>query len=149
MFPFRRVWSAFAAALLCTGATAAAQNADDRGSFEPAIPPGQEHLLIDMLGTGAALPGDCELASGVADFITIKATYTCAAGDVVIHLVHPDKAPAAAVKTERFALSVHSGSPPPKLTETVATFVRAREGDFEWTSPAYYGAPEDAAGDER
>ena len=121
--------------LLCFS-PAVAQDEAAQAPFEPAIPPGHEQMLIDMLGVGGALPGDCELANGVADFTTVKVTYTCPAGDVVIQLAHPGKATASSIKTERFALSVYSGKAPERLTETVAEFVRAKEGSFTWTTPA-------------
>ena len=51
---------------------------------ESFIPPGQEALVGAMLGSGAALPGDCKLVSGNLEKTTIKATYTCPGGEVVV-----------------------------------------------------------------
>ena len=116
---------------LCVGAGRAA--ADDDG---PVIPPGQEELLLAMLGRGTALPDGCALADGRIEHTAVKATYTCPLGDVILVLSHPSVAPATATQTERFALTVDSGSPPISLTDALAARLRAREGEFTWLWPA-------------
>ena len=91
-----------------------------------------------MLGNGATLPGDCKLASGNLDKTTIKATYACPSGDVVVELTHPDAAPTNATHTEKFALRVERGTPPADLQSVLLSRIREREGQFHWT---VYTAP--------
>jgi len=100
--------------------------------IDPVIPPGQEELLLAMLGRGISLPDRCTLSDGKIERTIIKATYTCPLGDVVIELSHPRHAPETATETERFALIVDSGSPPDSLLDAVAANVRARESAFVW-----------------
>jgi hypothetical protein len=115
---------------------------DDGGAASgPAIPPGQEELLLAMLGRGASLPDRCTLSDGQIDHTVVKATYTCPLGDVVVDLSHPDQAPENATETERFALVVDSGSPPESLLDALAANVRRREGEFEWLWPAGLAMP--------
>lgn len=99
----------------------------------PVIAPGQEEMLAAMVGKGAQLPGDCKLTGGEVAYDTVKATYACPGGEVVLELTHPTKAGSGATRTERFALQVRSGSPPPGLPAAIETLIRAREGTFEWT----------------
>lgn len=102
----------------------------------PVIPPGQEELLLAMLGRGAGLPDGCTLADGRIEQRTVDASYTCPLGEVVVQLVHPSVAPAPAARTERFAIAIDSGSPPPSLTDALAARIRTREGEFTWLWPA-------------
>ena len=113
-------------------ATAGAAVGDDGG---PVIPPGQEELLVEMLGRSAALPDGCALSEGIADRATVKARYACELGEVELRLTHPGRAAEGATRTEQFALVVHSGSATPALTSAVAARVRARESEFEWLWP--------------
>jgi MYXO-CTERM domain-containing protein len=113
---------------------------------ESFIPPGQEELVGAMLGNGVALPGDCKLASGNLEKTTIKATYACPSGDVVVELTHPAAAPTNAARTEKFALRVESGTPPADLQSVVLSRIREREGQFSWTVyPAKTSAAEPTA----
>lgn len=123
---------ALAAVAIGVGLGLGAAPADDG----PVIPPGQEELLLAMLGRGAALPDGCALADGRIEHTTLEATYTCALGDVVVRLAHPSGAPATATRTERFALAIDSGSPPVSLIDALAARVRAREAEFTWLWPA-------------
>jgi hypothetical protein len=113
-------------------ATAGAALADDGG---PVIPPGQEELLVEMLGRSAALPDGCALSEGRAVRDTVKARYACALGEVELRLSHPSRAPQGATHTEQFALAVQSGSATPALTAAIAAQLRARESEFEWLWP--------------
>lgn len=97
------------------------------------IPPGREELLAEMLGRGAALPGECAFTSGQVESDVVTATYTCPAGAVVFTLRHPDKASSDATLTEKFGIAVKSGTPPAGLTDDLASRIRAREQAFEWT----------------
>ena len=96
------------------------------------IPPGQDQLLSALLGGTPPLPDGCTLADGQVDYTSVKATYNCPGGDVVLKLVHPDLAPAGAILTRRFALSVASGSPPPALIHAIESSIRAKESAFRW-----------------
>ncbi len=96
------------------------------------IPPGQEDLLAEMLGRGATLPGQCEFDGGQADGPTLHATYKCATGEVVFELRHPGKAPANAIETKQFAITLQSGQPPDGLADALATLIRSHEATFEW-----------------
>ena len=102
------------------------------GEGEPVIPAGHDELLADMFGRGATLPDGCAFGGGQVEDAAIRATYRCPAGDVEIELRHPSKAPATAVQTARFAIIVRGGSPPPSLTSTLQSRIRARESAFEW-----------------
>jgi hypothetical protein len=102
------------------------------------IPPGAEPLFSEMLGSGQALAGGCTFINGQIARTSVLGTYTCAEGQVVLQLLHPEVAPRGGVRTERFVITVKSGAPPAGLTEAVAERVRAREGAFEWTAaPAF------------
>lgn len=100
------------------------------------VGPGQDELLADMLGRGAALPGPCAFTGGQIDGAAIRGIYQCPGGEVVFELRHPSAAPGAPVKTDRFAITVLNGSPPPELTGALESRVRSREGGFEWTQIA-------------
>ena len=102
---------------------------------QPVIPPGQEDLLLAMLGREANLPGGCKLTGGQVAYAVVRATYGCPGGEVVLELVHPSKAPPEATRTARFAITLQSGSPPAGLTDAVADLVRSREAAFRWNEP--------------
>jgi hypothetical protein len=96
------------------------------------IPPGQEDLIGAMLGNGVALPGDCKLVSGNIQKTTVKATYTCASGEVIAELAHPAAAPADATRTEKLALRIERGTAPPELQSVLLSRIRERESQFRW-----------------
>jgi hypothetical protein len=100
----------------------------------PAIPPGQEELLLEMLGMGAALP-DCELVDGQVNFTVITATYGCTSGEVTYDLSHRSKADRNATPTDQFAITLTSGSPPRGFSDALVSLVRSREAEFEWMWP--------------
>lgn len=103
---------------------------------EPIIPPGQEELLVQMLGRGTTLPDDCTFRAGQAEYTKVTATYACPGGDVVLELAHPDVAAGAEVETEQFGITVQSGAPPAGLADAVAATVRSHEDAFQWARPA-------------
>lgn len=133
-----------AVALACAAHPLAAQpeahNTPPAEDLQHVIPPGQEPLLADLLGSGQALPGGCKFADGQIDRATILATYDCAGGQVVIELHHPDEAPSGALRTERFALAVRTGTPPSGLSDSILARIRAREGEFAWKTVGAPGA---------
>jgi len=96
------------------------------------IPAGQEEIIADALGRGAELPGSCSFTGGSIDRSVVRATYTCAAGQLVVELHHPTAAPSAATHTARFAISVSSGAAPGGFIDALAQRLRAREADFRW-----------------
>jgi hypothetical protein len=110
----------------------------EEGESMAVIPAGQEELLSEMLGRGAALPGGCALSAGDVNGASVVATYTCPAGPVALALLHPDQAPRGAAKTERFGMVIKSGTAPDGLTDALIARIRAQEGKFEWK---WVGAP--------
>ena len=98
-----------------------------------AITPGTEALFGEMLGKGETLPGGCTLSDGQIERTAVVATYTCGDAQVVVQLLHPAIAPSGGVRTDRFAISPKSGTPPAGLLEAVAAHVRAHEAGFQWT----------------
>jgi len=86
--------------------------AEDAAARNAVVPAGQEELLAQMLGKGETLPGDCKLSAGQVEYKTVKATYACSSGNVVFELSHPSQAAGDAERTDRFALTLQSGSPP-------------------------------------
>ena len=100
---------------------------------ESFIPPGQEELVGAMLGSGVALPGDCKLVSGAIEKTVVKATYACTRGEVIVELAHPDAAPRDATRTEKLALRIERGTPPPDLESALLSRIRERESQFRWT----------------
>jgi hypothetical protein len=103
---------------------------------ESFVPAGQEELVGAMLGNGVALPGDCKLVSGNLEKTTIKATYACSNGEVVVELAHPASAPTDSTRTEKFALRVERGTAPPDLQSVLLSRIRERESQFQWTHAA-------------
>lgn len=106
--------------------------AGSKSTDEAVIALGQDELLAEMLGKGEPLVG-CEFAGGNADGGAVRARYTCPAGTVVFQITHPSVAPRGATLTDRFAISLQSGSPPGGLAATLAARIRAREAAFQWT----------------
>jgi hypothetical protein len=113
---------------------------------EPAIPPGQADLMLDMLGRGSELPGDCKLQGVGVEYTIAKAIYDCSLGEVVVELSYPTAAEPAEVETDRFALAVLDGSPPEGLLDAVRAVVAEHEADFVWVNPA--GRPAEGPRDE-
>ena len=110
----------------------AVQAADD-----PVIGPGQDELLATMLGRGETLADGCTLTNGLAESRTVRATYACPWGAVVLVLRHADRGAATSVQTDQFAIEIEEGSPPDTVVAALAARVRAREADFEWSPPIY------------
>jgi len=121
--------------------TAFAQDVTDAVE-SPAIPPGQEDLLLDMLGKGASLPGGCQIRDGRVQHTVVEVSYACKLGEVVVELAHSSAALESEVQTRQFALSVLEGSAPTSLIDVLSTRILEREDSFEWVL-----APE-AASDE-
>src|ERR1041385_648798 len=97
---------------------------------EYVIPPGQEDVIGAMLAKDGGLPGNCRLTTGNVEKTVIKATYTCPGGDVVVDLTHPSAGPAGATRTDKFAVNVESGTPPPDLQSALVARIREREAGF-------------------
>jgi hypothetical protein len=102
---------------------------------QPIIPSGREAMVAEMLGTGEAVADRCQFTDGQIEPTMIRAVYRCGADDVVVALRHPSKTTADAIRTDRFAISVVSGSPPGALLPSLAARIRAREARFEWRWP--------------
>jgi hypothetical protein len=96
------------------------------------IPPGYEDLFAQVFGRGETLPGECRFSGGEAAGPTVRATYACGFGEIVLALAHPSQAPKGATLTKQFAISVQSGSAPAGLVDAVAARLRAREGEIQW-----------------
>jgi hypothetical protein len=101
------------------------------GSRQAVIPPGQEDMLVDMLGKGAELPGPCKLSGAEAKQTMIRAEYACPSGAIAAEFYHPDDAPAGATKTSQFAIVVPAAAPS-GFGEALVERVRAREAPFQW-----------------
>lgn len=109
-------------------ATAAAQQP------EWVIPPGMEATALRMFnGTFAA--GRCQLRDVSLDHLVVVARYRCqGAESVVIEGQHPSRAPASAVRTEHFGLSLRPvRGAPAGLVEEVAAQVRRTESAWRWS----------------
>ncbi len=102
----------------------------------PGIPPGQEDLLLGMLGKGAALPGGCSVTDVGVVYTVIEAHYSCSHGEVVLELTHVSEAIDTDTQTADFAIAVLEGSPPPSLVDVVSLRVQEREDSFQWVMPA-------------
>jgi hypothetical protein len=99
------------------------------------IEPGQEALLLAMLGGSAELPGGCRLAGASVDRTVVVARYTCPAGPARIELHHPSDATPAAPRTGSFAIVVPPGEQvPPELIDALGAGLRGREREFRWTA---------------
>ncbi len=103
-----------------------------QAGYAAVVPPGQEDLLAQMLGLGAALPAECRFTDGDANGPIIRGDYVCGANQATFELHYPSDAPASAPRTAKFALVVHSGTPPPELTDALLSLIRSKEGPFEW-----------------
>jgi lysophospholipase L1-like esterase len=114
------------AALLLLAATAHAQPAP------PVIERGQEDLLADMLGRGAALPGDCAWAGATVEQTRVLSWYTCAGQRVDLELRHRDDAPDATTRSAQFAFRARGIAAPPGLLDALAARFRTREAAFRW-----------------
>jgi hypothetical protein len=86
-----------------------------------------------MLGRDQALPGGCTFSSGQIQRTSVLATYTCAGGQVVLQLLHPEDAERGGTRTQRFAITGRSGTPPAGFVDAMADRIRAREAAFKWT----------------
>jgi hypothetical protein len=99
------------------------------------IEPGQEAVLLAMLGGSEDLAGGCRLEGASVERTIVVARYTCAGSAARMELRHPSDAPPAAPRTEAFALVVPAGEPiPTALVEALGARIRAREGAFRWTA---------------
>ncbi len=121
-------------ALLAGGALASADG--EPAPDAPGIPPGQEDLLLDMLGRDARLPGGCNVTDVGVVYTVIEARYSCSLGEVVLELTHSSDALDTDTQTADFAIAVLEGSPPPSLVDVVSLRVHEREGSFQWVMPA-------------
>lgn len=122
-----------AAAVVAAGAAFAVE--DDGRELPPAIPPGQEALVMEMLGKGADLPGGCKLGDGKIEYTVIEASYDCGGDRVVVELAHSSWAVDSDVQTRHFALGVTKGSAPASLVDTLAQRILDREDEFEFLPP--------------
>lgn len=119
--------------ILCLVVLSSISSLSDSNLAKWAVGPGHDDLLADMLGRGTTLPGPCRLTACGADGTVVRGTYACPGGEVVFELRHPTGAPADATRTNRFAILVTSGTPPPALANELESRVRSREAGFEWT----------------
>jgi len=103
--------------------------------IEAVIPAGQDQLLGAMLGRGEMFPGACRLSAGGARVGSIDATFSCADGKIVLELMHPSRAPSAAIHTEQFAIQVREGDPAPGFIDAFVARVRGHEAAFLWRLP--------------
>ena len=121
------------AALLCGLLGSCVVAADDgaQPALDPAIPPGEEEVIANMLGRGVPIYG-CTFTGGNVEYTIIKATYDCPGGQVALQLDHPRNATTTSTPTGQFAITVLSGSPPQDFGNALLALVRSREGNFQW-----------------
>ena len=131
-----RTGIAVAVQFVLAGAPLTATAETDDATAGPMIPPGQENLLLEMLGRGASLPDKCKLTEGQVAYVVVEAKYTCSFGEVVLSISHSSQVEESVAKTETFAIAVVDGSPTAGFTDAVASLIRSRENDFEWVWPA-------------
>jgi hypothetical protein len=105
---------------------------DDAANRRAVIAPGEERLIAAMLGKAKRVRR-CKLSSGGVEYTTIKATYECPDGPVSLELTHPQSTTDESIQTERFAMTLLSGSPPKGFQEALLSRIRPREGQFAWT----------------
>jgi tetratricopeptide (TPR) repeat protein len=96
------------------------------------IPPGQEALILALLGDGEDLAG-CRHESAAVEQTHVRASYRCGDRSVPVHLRSADDpaAPPTAERTAQFAVVVGEGAPP-GFAAAVAASVRAHEGPWRW-----------------
>jgi hypothetical protein len=96
-----------------------------------AVPPGQDEVIAEILGRGKIFPGECRFAGGDAGR-SIRATYVCRDGEIVVELLHPGGARASAVNTARFAVVLRGKPIPDGFADALAANIRSHEGAFQW-----------------
>ena len=107
------------------------------GRAGPIIPPGRDAMLGEMLGAGPGrVGGRCAFDGASVKRSFVQASYRCGdAGDVTVSLMHPGAAKDAARRTDRFAISVVSGTAADAaFLDDLASRVRAREAAWEWAN---------------
>jgi hypothetical protein len=118
-----------------TFAPAFAAETDDPEAYKPAIPPGQEKLLLEMLGNKAWLPEGCKLADGQVKYTVVEVTYRCPFGETVLEFTHVGEVESPDAQTDNFDIKVKKGTAPVNLADVVANYIRSQEDEFEWTWP--------------
>lgn len=93
------------------------------------VPPGQEGLILEMLGKGEVLPGGCRLQGAKALRTYVSATWACDGGEAIIEL-RPLSA-GVGITTAKLAV-VARGEVPEGLADAVAGRVREREHRWHW-----------------
>jgi hypothetical protein len=131
---------------VCSSVRAFAAEPDDPDAYKPAIPPGQEKLLLEMLGDDAWLPEGCKLADGQVKYTVVQVTYRCPFGETVLEFAHVGEVASPDAQTDQFAITVKKGSAPVNLADVVADYIRSQEDDFEWTWPGLENS-QDVEGD--
>ncbi|MCC6216008.1 MAG: hypothetical protein IT376_14170 [Polyangiaceae bacterium] len=126
-------WIALAAgAPLVAGAALAGP---EPGAPPWVIPPGQEALVLDLLGGKDTLPGGCSLESANIAAAEISAEYTCTGGRRQLVAEHPSAPGAGAARAEALALRGGPEPLPPEAIAAVLARVKARGGAFRWQAP--------------
>lgn len=121
-----------AATLALIAATASAQHV---------IEPGQEPLVLAMLGGDDPLPGGCRFDGASIEPTLIRARYACSSGNVTLLLKHLDGAPSDAIRTRMFALVAPDEPAAKAIAPLVADRVRRREDPWRWRVPAQNAPP--------
>lgn len=100
----------------------------------PVIPPGQEQMILDMLG-GQADIGGCRLKTASVKRDVIEAAYGCGSGDArMLTLRYPQGAAGGSETTAKFAITGGADADR-ELAAAVADRVRAHESAFQWVKP--------------
>jgi tetratricopeptide (TPR) repeat protein len=106
------------------------------GAASHVIPPGQEGLLLGMVGNTPPLPSGCTLLSASVERSYVLARYQCSElPEFSLELVHPSQAKGAALSTHAFAL-IPRGQAPSELLAELAARIATREPAWRWESSA-------------
>lgn len=99
------------------------------------VPPGQEGLILDMLGKGVELPGGCLLTGARVLRTHVAATWGCSGVERALELQSLDATGPLVVRTAKLAVvSADAGDPARALADAVAARVREREDRWHWMS---------------
>jgi hypothetical protein len=137
----RRAAPAFAlSSVLALGLALGAPGARAGDGLLKVIPPGNEKLVADMLGSGATLPEQCALTGASIEPTRVVAAYACGGRPATIELRYkgdPEAATAAA-RTAEFAVLARAGAPA-ALVDDVTARIRAREKAWRWVTSEVQG----------
>lgn len=97
------------------------------------VPPGQEGLILEMLGKGELLPGGCRLTGARVLRTHVAADWACEGGNRSLELRSLDDSGPLVARTAKLAvISEDEGDAARALVDAVAARVREREARWHW-----------------